>query len=136
MKRKAKDIQYCVNENGCWICTSHGRSKAGYPMKWKDDKQVYISHIMFEMYKGPISEGLCVCHKCDIPACINPDHLWLGTKGANIHDCVQKGRNNIGERNGIAVLTEQQIKEIRQMYGTQREIGFKFGIGQPHVSYD
>jgi hypothetical protein len=134
MGSKPKPIEYEINENGCWVCTSHGRTSYGYPMCHPGNRHVYISHIMYEKYKGPIPDGMFVCHRCDNPPCINPDHLWLGTAKDNIRDCVQKKRNNIGEKNGLAKLTVKQVQEIRQASGLQREIAERFGVSQSLIS--
>jgi len=62
---------------------------------------------------GEIPEGLCVCHHCDTPACVEPTHLFLGTHQDNRDDAVRKSRHARGEKSGHAKLTEQDIIDIR-----------------------
>jgi hypothetical protein len=62
---------------------------------------------------GPIPAGLFVCHRCDVPACINVEHLFLGTTDDNMADMVAKKRQAIGERSGGSKLTADQVRAIR-----------------------
>jgi uncharacterized protein YerC len=75
-----------------------------------------------------------VLHKCDNPICSNPEHLFLGTQKDNCEDCVKKGRNVFGTRNGSAKLTEKDIIDIRNDSRLQREIGQSYGVSQLHIS--
>lgn len=73
-------------------------------------------------------------HKCDQPACVNPDHLWLGTNNDNISDRIQKGRSfrSVGELAGSSKLTREQVQEIRLKYKagniTQRVLAKEYGV--------
>lgn len=67
---------------------------------------------------GEIPNSLCVLHRCDTPACIRHDHLFLGTQADNARDKVQKQRSMIGERNPRSKLTEEAVVEIREKYST------------------
>jgi hypothetical protein len=57
-----------------------------------------------------------MCHKCDNPLCINPEHLFVGTRKDNVDDCINKGRNVRGEKCNFAKLTEEQAREIKFGY--------------------
>lgn len=66
----------------------------------------------YERYVGQIPNGMIVCHNCDNRSCVNPEHLFLGSQQDNITDCVKKGRNPKGEKNGMAKLSEQAVRFI------------------------
>lgn len=76
----------------------------------------FLAHrLSFELMVGPIPSGLCVLHRCDNPPCINPVHLFLGTRQDNVADCVSKGRNRAGrgEQKHTAKLTVRDVLDIR-----------------------
>lgn len=81
-----------VLPSGCWEWRG-AKSPKGYGrMSYKGEAQ-YTHRISYEVHKGPIEEGLCVCHSCDNPICVNPEHLWTGTHLENIQDRDAKGRH-------------------------------------------
>jgi hypothetical protein len=124
-----KNIEYVKDKNGCWNVTSHIRSSygEGYTRAHYNGRRDYIHRIFYEIHKGPIPKGMCVCHKCDNPVCINPKHMFLGTLADNVHDAQSKGRIRNSPK-----LNEASVRQIRDMISegiTQREIGAMFGVG-------
>lgn len=93
--------------------------------------------VSYELHHGPIPAGLLVCHRCDNPICVRPDHLFLGTNSDNMRDMHAKGRANLkrGATNARAKLSEDDVREIRALAGTmpQRKIAARFGISQGQV---
>jgi hypothetical protein len=135
--RKEKEIAWQVNENGCFICTSHAKDMWGYPKKRHLGKMTFISHIVFEKKHGAIPLGLHVLHKCDNPACINHSHLFLGTIAENNRDCNRKGRRNLpfGERHWKTHLTNFDINNIRLSSLSQIELSKQYGISRRMINY-
>lgn len=123
--------------NGCWEWQSTMNDR-GYGVLRFQGLKGMAHRVAFELTNGPIPDGLCLLHRCDNPRCVNPAHLFLGTKGDNARDMVQKQRSLIGERNHKAKITREQATEISRLYATgkypQQRIAAQFGIGQGQVS--
>ena len=100
---------------------------------------VRTHRVSYELNIGPIPDGMCVLHKCDNPPCVNPAHLFLGTRADNNADKMAKGRDydKQGEHNPRAKLTLQDveaIKKLRRCGMTQQAIADLFGVCQVNIS--
>lgn len=91
-----------IDINGCWIYLGKpGRGKKntyGYVRKLLPNgerKTITANKYIYEFYYGPIPDNMLLCHTCDVPACVNPDHQFVGTPKDNIQDCINKGRRGI-----------------------------------------
>lgn len=83
--KKVEKTDSCWNWQGCLDSDGYGRFQFNY-QRWKTHRLSYHVH------KGSIPLDMCVCHSCDNPKCVNPDHLWLGTTQDNTRDRTLKGR--------------------------------------------
>ncbi len=119
----------------CWLWQG-ATQKFGYGKitSGGDRGQTLIAHrVVWEWTYGPIPNNLRVLHKCDVPQCVNPEHLWLGTQGDNMQDCVHKGRfpRLHGDAHYSSKLSTNSVIEIRQRYRdglTQRQIAVEYGV--------
>lgn len=128
-----------VTESGCWWWL--GRlDRAGYGsirVGGKYGKMELAHRASWTVHRGAIPSGLKVLHQCDVPCCVNPDHLFLGTQADNIQDMMEKGRNNPsrGERNGRSKLTAEQVAEIRNAPGSYHALARQYGVGKSMIGY-
>lgn len=105
-----------------------------------------VAHrVSWRIHFGDIPDGLYVCHKCDNPPCVRPDHLFAGTNQENMLDMVAKGRawkgvpkgTNPGEKNPSRKLTSDQVTEMRSRFAAggvrQAALGREYGVSAQQV---
>lgn len=138
------DAKYRIcADTKCWIWTG-GKNKSGYGTMAPTEFGTLAHRISYGLHVGPIPEGegahgTCVCHKCDNAACVNPDHLFLGSNAENMLDRDSKGRHRPlrGSANGHSRLAEAEVQEIRQLLNAgirQADIAERFGVSQATIS--
>lgn len=124
-------------EDRCWIWT--GRSKRdGYGICGLQGKDQRAHRVSYQVFKGPIADGLLVLHSCHKPLCINPEHLRLGTVKDNAHDTILADHQRKGEGVGTSKLTEKQVLEIREMYTkgiSQTKIAKIYNVNQTLIGF-
>lgn len=122
----------------CWVWTGFRNAK-GYGHFGANGKRFIASRFAWAITYGPIPVGLCVCHRCDNPPCVRPDHLFLGTISDNNQDAARKGRLKRwqqGENNGRAKLNLRQALEVqaRALAGEKRQaLADEFGVAEVTV---
>ena len=121
-----------ANDSDCWVWQKRCYED-GYGQTQWNGKYVRAHRASFQVFVGPIPKGKLVCHKCDNPACLNPDHLLLGTPAENSADMASKGRSLQGERHHKAKLTEAQVKAIRADSRSGKLIGRDYGVSDTMV---
>lgn len=124
----------------CWLWTGYLRNGA-YGALWVDGKMRYTHRLSYEMHHGPVPKGMVVCHRCDVPACVRPEHLFIGTDADNMADMRAKKRGSpppklCGLANPNATLTDEQVEEVRRLVAggmKQRDVAKRYGVSQSTV---
>ncbi len=120
----------------CWEWTG-GQTSTGYGA-FKNGRMVKAHRYAYELAYGELPSDLDCCHTCDNRLCVNPAHLFAGTRKENLFDMVQKGRSLKGERHNMHKLTEADVIEIHSIHKTAREtheaIAEKFGVSRRQIS--
>lgn len=120
-------------DSGCWQWRAH-TDKDGYGVLPGDRQNTRAHRLSYEIHAGPIPNGLIVCHHCDNPGCVNPDHLFVGTQKDNAQDALKKKRHYVGEKNGRSKLTEENVKEILNSNMNGQQLADKFDVTRSTIN--
>lgn len=106
---KCRFIIYVEKTDTCWIWKGT-KNRRGYgKFCFKGNNWSIASRTSYELFKGPIEKGMFVCHLCDIPSCVNPDHLWVGSHVENILDMIEKERQH-------SKLFPMEVVKLRKLW--------------------
>ena len=125
---------------GCWIWVGNIHPDFGYGRLFFEGKNLLAHRVSYELHHGTIRGGMFVCHRCDNPPCVNPEHLFLGTQKDNMQDMSRKGRANggrfKGEKHHNSLLTDEQASEIKGLlslpyfHGKYAQMGRAFSVDE------
>lgn len=116
--------------DGCWIWTAN-RRPTGYGIISLNGRYIQATHASILIHTGDLPpKGLFVCHTCDNPRCVRPDHLFVGTPAENTADMARKGRGWVpaGEQCSYAKLTENDVVFIRNSESAHSTLAARFGV--------
>jgi hypothetical protein len=136
---KNKILKYSIKclISGCWNWRKATTSR-GYGTFTYRSKKERANRVSYLVFKGFIPEGIFVCHTCDNPSCVNPDHLYLGTHQQNVDDKLKRNRQPRGEKINLAKLKEKDIIKIRSSYEnkekTQQSLADEYNVSQTAIS--
>lgn len=131
-------------DGGCWEWTAH-KDKRGYGRfnAYGRNSQIMLAHrYSYFLANGDLPDDLFICHSCDNPACVNPDHLWAGSPADNVLDMHRKGRARGYDRTIVPQkpnqkITKDQARQIKHLAlrgVNQDDIAAMFGVSQASVS--
>jgi len=103
-------MAYVDKKETCWLWTGTTNIKGYGKVCFKNNKTAIASRVSYELFKGPIINGMFICHTCDVPNCVAPHHLWAGTHMENMQDMMNKGRHY------SQIKKDVKIKEISCHY--------------------
>jgi hypothetical protein len=130
--------KYRKDESGCWIwiasCAGQGYGQIKLP---GERRQIYAHRLSYLIHKGELPDGKQICHTCDNPKCVNPDHLFVGTSQDNHNDMTKKKRHTYGEKSATAKATTKDVLQMKAMIQAgvpQTKIASLFGLHQSTIS--
>lgn len=127
-------MRYDVDKHtGCWIW-SGWKNENGYGRVEISGKKYYAHRLYYHLLSGTLRNYDVVRHKCDNPACVNPEHLTKGSHSDNHGDMVSKGRNAKGSKHGSSKLDEESAALIKSSKDTDRFLAKKYGVSQDTIS--
>jgi hypothetical protein len=123
-------LQYVKKTDNCWIWVGYtfpckGERRGRINVK---GKLILVNRLSYQLYVGPLQDSDCVLHTCDNGLCVRPDHLYIGDRSDNARDRVERNRSAMGERNGNAKLTADDVVEIRRSVDGNRELARRFHV--------
>ena len=123
---------------GCTLWTTTRCTQDGYGQMRLDNKSQRVHRVVWELTNGPIPAGLCVLHHCDVPSCVNPAHLFLGSHTDNMRDMVRKGRHSPPPKYNGSKLSYELARVIRERHSegrTSASLGREYGVCRTTIDW-
>lgn len=123
----------------CWNWTGNKKTDFGYGLIGHRRGYALRAHrVSWILVNGQIPTGMVVCHKCDNPACVNPHHLFLGTKKDNTHDMMRKGRMKKppvrhGESHHNVTIPDSELPHIKNSRDSASALAVKYGVSHQTI---
>lgn len=125
LSRVKKTNSGCWEYNHCFTSDGYGIVKVG----GRKGKQYLAHRLLYEHFHGPIEKGLFICHKCDNPPCINPDHLFSGTNRENQIDSKNKGRAS------YRAYSKELVKKVKYSLDSRPVISKNLNLTLMQIKY-
>jgi hypothetical protein len=144
MRKEAANIRFdrfvsMEPNTGCWLWTGGEATPKGYGQFWIDGHSTTAHRSSWIIHCGVIPIGHDVLHHCDTPACVNPDHLFLGSHKDNYNDSHSKDRHSRGMRHGMSKLSDAQVRHIKSVDTSKRGVkallARQFGVSNTIIAY-
>ncbi|CAB4219422.1 HNH nuclease [uncultured Caudovirales phage] len=120
--------------NLCWLWRG-SKLTTGYGcLKDSNKKTIRAHRFSWFLVNGAVPRGMDICHSCDVRLCVNPSHLFVGTRKDNMEDCSRKNRNTSGSKSNFAKISEKDVIEIIKSSQPQVLLAAKYGVSQSNVS--
>lgn len=139
LEERLRHHGWTVEASGCWTwrgaLNGHGYGQLAVGAA----RPEIASRAAYMAWVGPLADGAVVCHRCDNPPCINPAHLFIGTRGDNNQDMAAKGRHAHGARAPYARLTDADVFEIRRRYAAGGiryvDLADEYGVSKSEIGH-
>jgi predicted DNA-binding protein YlxM (UPF0122 family) len=135
---KKRIESHIVSKEDCWI-TDYKIDTNGRPRISLNSKQFILARVVYEVYKEDFSKNLFVCHTCDNPLCINPEHLYLGDNTEKALNQTRRNKQAKGSGISSSKLNEAQVAEIKELLIEEklslREIAEKFNVSATAIHF-
>ncbi len=134
LQRLINKLEY-NHKTHCWLWV--GRIRKGYGEIKYCGKHFGVHRVAYQYFVKDIPDGLCVLHKCDVPNCCNPMHLFLGTKRDNAKDRVKRNPYSWPSGNNhysVRKLTKQDVLDIRASQESLQILAKRYNVHGSHIS--
>jgi hypothetical protein len=130
-----------IDSRGCWLWLG-SKNRSGYGSLSLNGKHCAAHRMSYRLFVGDIPHGMFVCHHCDVKACINPEHLFIGTAADNMQDAAAKGLTVRGDKNGarhhdklkLSMSLAQEIRVRRGAGESLKDLAAAYGVSQSSIS--